>query len=92
MGVVIIVLLVAILVTVIFLRLLAVAGVVRNQPPWVLFAGLALSVVFTGFAALGVVKLLHRWPWIGYIGFVVVLFVAGRMLWDGATALGLMRL
>jgi YjbE family integral membrane protein len=73
-------------------NVLAVAGVVRNQPPWVLFAGLALSVVFTGFAALGVVKLLHRWPWIGYIGFVVVLFVAGRMLWDGASALGLVRL
>ena len=73
-------------------NVLAVAGVVRNQPPWVLFAGLALSVVFTGFAALGVVRLLHRWPWIGYIGFVVVLFVAGHMLWDGASALKLITL
>ena len=57
--------------------MLAVAGVVRDQPPWVLFVGLALSVVLTGFAAAQVARLLHRWPWIGYIGLVVVLFVAG---------------
>jgi YjbE family integral membrane protein len=72
-------------------NVLAVAGVVRDQPPWVLFAGLALSVVMTGFAAAWVARLLHRWPWIGYIGLVVVLFVAGHMLWDGAAELGLMK-
>ena len=72
-------------------NVLAVAGVVRDQPPWVLFAGLALSVVMTGFAAAWVARLLHRWPWIGYIGLVVVLFVAGHMLWDGASELGLFK-
>jgi YjbE family integral membrane protein len=72
-------------------NVLAVAGVVRDQPPWVLFAGLALSVVLTGFAAVGVAKLLHRWPWIGYIGLVVVMYVAGKMLWDGATELHLLK-
>jgi predicted tellurium resistance membrane protein TerC len=65
-------------------NVLAVAGVARNQPEWVLFAGLALSVALTGLAALGVSKLLHRWPWIGYIGLVVVLYVAAKMVWDGA--------
>ncbi|HUZ13729.1 MAG TPA: YjbE family putative metal transport protein [Caulobacteraceae bacterium] len=69
-------------------NVLAVAGVVRDQPIWVLFAGLALSVVLTGFAAVGVARLLHRWPWIGYIGLVVVISVAGRMVWDGAAQLG----
>jgi YjbE family integral membrane protein len=73
-------------------NVLAVAGVVRDQPTWVLFAGLALSVVMTGFAAVGVAKLLHRWPWIGYIGLVVVMYVAGHMLWDGASELGLIKL
>jgi YjbE family integral membrane protein len=72
-------------------NVLAVAGVVRDQPPWVLFAGLALSVALTGFAAVGVAKLLHRWPWIGYIGLVVVIYVAGHMLWDGAAELGWMK-
>jgi len=65
-------------------NVLAVAGAVRGQPPWVLFVGLALSVALTGLAAAGVAKLMHRWPWLGYIGLVVVLFVAGDMLFDGA--------
>ena len=72
-------------------NVLAVAGVVRDQPPWVLFAGLALSVVLTGFAAAWVARLLHRWPWIGYIGLIVVLFVACHMLWDGTAALGWLK-
>ena len=72
-------------------NVLAVAGVARGQPAWVLFVGLALSVALTGFAAAGVAKLLHRWPWIGYIGLVVVLFVAGRMVWDGAHQMGWVR-
>ena len=73
-------------------NVLAVAGVARNLPPWVLYAGLALSVALTGFAAVGVARLMHRWPWIGYIGLVVVIFVAGHMLWDGAEQLGWVRL
>jgi YjbE family integral membrane protein len=65
-------------------NVLAVAGVARNQPDWLLFAGLGLSVALTGFAAVGVAKLLHRWPWIGYIGLIVVVYVAAKMVWDGA--------
>jgi len=68
-------------------NVLAVAGVARNQPDWVLFVGIALSVALTGFAAVGVSKLLHRWPWIGYIGLLVVIYVAARMVLDGATQL-----
>ena len=72
-------------------NVLAVAGVARDQPEWLLFAGLALSVALTGFAAVGVSKLLHRWPWIGYIGLVVVLYVAAKMVWDGAETLKWIR-
>jgi YjbE family integral membrane protein len=69
-------------------NVLAIAGVARGQPPWVLFVGLALSVALTGFAAAGVARLMHRWPWLGYIGLVVVIFVAGGMLYDGAHQMG----
>jgi YjbE family integral membrane protein len=72
-------------------NVLAVAGVVRDQPPWVLFAGLGLSVILTGFAATLVAKLLQRLPWIGYIGLTVVLFVSGHMIWDGVSELGWLR-
>jgi YjbE family integral membrane protein len=68
-------------------NVLAVAGVARNQPDWVLFVGLALSVALTGFAAVGVTRLLHRWPWIGYFGLLIVLYVAVRMVLDGAVLL-----
>jgi YjbE family integral membrane protein len=68
-------------------NVLAVAGVARNQPPWVLYAGLTLSVALTGFAAVGVARLLHRWPWIGYIGLAIVVFVAGHMVFDGVVQL-----
>lgn len=68
-------------------NVLAVAGVARNQPAWLMFLGIALSIALTGFAAAWVARLLHRWPWIGYIGLVIVLYVAGHMIWDGAVEL-----
>ena len=73
-------------------NVLAIAGVARGQPAWVLIVGLALSVALTGFAAVGVARLMHRWPWLGYIGLAVVLFVAGGMLWDGAHQMGLVKI
>jgi YjbE family integral membrane protein len=72
-------------------NVLAVAGAVRDQPPWVLFAGLGLSVIMTGFAAAWVARFLHRWPWIGYVGLAIVLFVAGRMVFDGVEQLGWLK-
>jgi YjbE family integral membrane protein len=68
-------------------NVLAVAGVARDQPSWLLFLGLAISIALTGFAAAWVARLLHRWPWIGYIGLVIVVYVAGHMVWDGAAEL-----
>ena len=72
-------------------NVLAVAGVARgvagDQLAWVLFPGLALSVALTGFAAAWVARLLHRWPWIGYIGLAIVIYVAAHMIWDGAVDL-----
>ena len=72
-------------------NVLAVAGVARNQPPWVLYAGLAISVALTGLAAVGVARLMHRWPWIGYVGLVIVVFVAGHMIFDGVVELKWLR-
>jgi YjbE family integral membrane protein len=72
-------------------NVLAVAGAVRDQPAWVLFVGLGLSVVMTGFAAALVARLLRRWPWIGYVGLAIVLFVSGHMIWDGVVELGWLK-
>jgi YjbE family integral membrane protein len=64
-------------------NVLAVAGVARENL-WVLVSGLVLSVVFMGFAAALISRLLNRYPWIAYAGLVVILYVALQMIWDGA--------
>ena len=64
-------------------NVLAVAAAAREHPTVLLF-GLALSVTLMGLAANLVARLVQRYPWIAYIGLVVILYVATRMIWDGA--------
>ena len=55
-----------------------------HEHPWIMVFGLVLSIALMGVAATFIAKLLHRYRWIGYIGLVVVLYVALHMIWDGA--------
>jgi YjbE family integral membrane protein len=71
-------------------NVLAVAGAARDHKE-VLIPGLLLSIGLTGFAATWVARLLHRWPWIGYVGLAIVLFVALHMMWDGAREIPAVR-
>ena len=64
-------------------NVLAVAGA-AHEHPWIMVFGLVLSIALMGVAATFIAKLLHRYRWIGYIGLVVVLYVALHMIWDGA--------
>jgi YjbE family integral membrane protein len=64
-------------------NVLAVAGVARTHL-WVLVVGLALSIAFMGLAAALISRLLNRQPWIAYFGLAVILYVAVKMIWDGA--------
>ena len=64
-------------------NVLAVAGVARSHL-WVLVVGLALSIAFMGLAAALIARLLNRHAWIAYVGLAVILYVAARMVWDGA--------
>ena len=64
-------------------NVLAVAGVARSDL-WVLVVGLGLSVAFMGLAAALIARLLNRHPWVAYVGLAVILYVAARMVWDGA--------
>jgi YjbE family integral membrane protein len=63
-------------------NVLAVAGAAREHL-WVLAVGLLLSVGLMGAAASLIARLLGRWHWIAYVGLVVILYVALRMIWDG---------
>lgn len=63
-------------------NVLAVAGAAREHPGILVF-GLILSIALMGVAATYIASLLHRYRWIGYIGLVVVLYVALSMVWEG---------
>ncbi len=63
-------------------NVLAVAGAARAHL-WVMVGGLALSVLLMGVAANFLAHLLQRHRWIAWVGLAVVVFVAGRMVWDG---------
>ncbi len=64
-------------------NVLAVAGAAREHP-WVMVFGLALSVLLMGVAADLVSRLLERRRWVAWIGLLIVLTVALRMIWEGS--------
>jgi YjbE family integral membrane protein len=64
-------------------NVLAVAATARDHPA-VLFIGLALSVTLMGLAANLVAKLVQRYHWIAWAGLLMILYVALRMVWEGA--------
>jgi YjbE family integral membrane protein len=64
-------------------NVLAVAGAARGQT-WVLVVGLVLSVALMGLAANLVAGLLERFRWIAWVGLLIVLYVALRLIWDGS--------
>ena len=64
-------------------NVLAVAGASREHP-WVLAFGLAISVLVMGVAARLIADLLERYRWIAWVGLLVVVYVALRLVWDGA--------
>jgi YjbE family integral membrane protein len=63
-------------------NVLAVAGAARNHPTVLLF-GLALSVTLMAVAANLIARVIERHRWIAYIGLLVILYVAGSMIYHG---------
>lgn len=64
-------------------NVLAVAGAARDHP-WVLVFGLVLSVLLMGVAANFIANYIERYRWIGWIGLLVILWVALKMVYEGA--------
>jgi YjbE family integral membrane protein len=63
-------------------NVLAVAGAAKDHM-WALVFGLGLSVVLMGAASAVIAKLLNRFRWIAWLGFIVILYVAIRMVYEG---------
>lgn len=63
-------------------NVLLVASIAREDPA-LLFIGLTFSVLFMGFAANYVARLIQRYHWINYVGLAVILWVAANMIHEG---------
>lgn len=63
-------------------NVLAVAGAAREHPT-ILVIGLVLSIGLMGLAANFIAKLLRKHRWIAYVGLVIILYVAGDMIYRG---------
>ena len=64
-------------------NVLAVAGAAKDHP-YVLVFGLILSVILMGIAANVIARYIERYKWIAWVGLIVILWVALKMIWEGA--------
>jgi YjbE family integral membrane protein len=63
-------------------NVLAVAGAARDHPG-IMIVGLIVAVALMGLAANVIAKYIERYRWIAYVGLLVILYVAGKMIYDG---------
>ena len=63
-------------------NVLAVAGAARDHPG-ILIVGLIFAVALMGVAANLIAKYIERYRWIAYVGLAVIVYVAGKMIYDG---------
>jgi YjbE family integral membrane protein len=63
-------------------NVLAVAGAAHGHPT-VLIIGLILSIALMGLAASYIANLLNKHRWIAYVGLLIILYVALKMMWEG---------
>jgi YjbE family integral membrane protein len=63
-------------------NVLAVAGAAREHPG-IMVIGLILSVALMGIAANIIARYIERFRWIAWLGLVVIVYVAGKMIYEG---------
>jgi YjbE family integral membrane protein len=63
-------------------NVLGVAGAAREHPG-ILIVGLIFAVALMGLAANLIARYIERFRWIGWVGLAVILYVAGKMIYEG---------
>jgi len=64
-------------------NVLAVAGAAKGSP-LVLVIGLAIAIVLMAFASHYIAKLLVKYPWITWIGLIIIVWVSLDMIYAGS--------
>ncbi len=65
-------------------NVLAVASAAGDHPD-VMVIGIVLAVILMGVAANMIASLIERYRWIGWLGVIIILYVALKMIWEGGT-------
>jgi YjbE family integral membrane protein len=63
-------------------NVLAVAGAARDHPG-IMIVGLIVAVALMGIAANIIAQYIERYRWIAWVGLAVIVYVAGKMIWEG---------
>ena len=63
-------------------NVLGVAGAAREHPG-ILIVGLIFAVALMGLAANIIARYIERFRWIAWVGLAVILYVAGKMIYEG---------
>ena len=63
-------------------NVLAVAGAAKDHPG-IMIVGLIVAVALMGIAANIIAKYIERYKWIAWVGMAVIVYVAGKMIYDG---------
>ena len=63
-------------------NVLALAGAAREHPG-ILIVGLIFAVALMGIAANIIAQYIERYRWIAWVGLTVIVYVAGKMIWEG---------
>lgn len=64
-------------------NVLAVAAIADGDTTMLVF-GLGLAILLMAFAATIIMKVLTKYPWISWLGLIVLIYVAGEMFFRGA--------
>jgi YjbE family integral membrane protein len=65
-------------------NVLAVAGAAKDHPG-IMIVGLVFAVALMGVAANIIAQYIERYKWIAWVGMAVIVYVAGKMIYDGWT-------
>jgi YjbE family integral membrane protein len=65
-------------------NVLAVAGAAKDHPG-IMIVGLIFAVALMGIAANIIAQYIERYRWIAWVGMAVIVYVAGKMIYDGWT-------
>jgi YjbE family integral membrane protein len=63
-------------------NVLGVAGAAKDHPG-IMVVGLIFAVALMGIAANIIAKYIERYRWIAWFGLAVIIYVAGKMIWEG---------